>query len=433
MMKRIRYFLCFLAVTGMSITASNQDTKQLKSTSEGVFIVRAVYVDSQGVKWFGTNQGLCRYNGTSWNYFTDADFLTGNQVNALAFEQMTDGQGLWVATSEGVSLVKFDENGPVESTAYKEADGLLDDDVSDIVLDSRNGKFMGSEGGISWFHDGVWEQLIYSDYASSMVNQPVRQLDIYSDTLYIAQDGAIGRLISGVDGITGASRWDGDYGISPFSKDIRSVYIKGEEIQYFGTDVGVETHTGYSAKDSWDLLSSDNGLVDNTVISIAEDAEGGLWFGTHGGVSNLNEGVWTSYTTADGLLNDTVYDIGFDQDGSVWFGTGAGACRLKDGAFQDFITTVSDRIMSAAQMQVYYDRAMNSMHLEYRLEQQEAVSARLYNIRGMLVAQWTDLSATAGQNQEELSLPDQSWSEGLYVIQLNHGSRFEAKKVIINH
>lgn len=316
-MKRIRYFICFIAVVGMSITARNQDTRQLESNGEDVLIVRAVYVDSQGVKWFGTNRGLCRYNGTTWNYYTDADILIANQVNALAFEQMTDRPGLWVATSEGVSLVKYDENGPVESTGYNESDGLLDDDISDIVLDSRNGKFFGSERGISWFHDGVWEQLTYSEYTSSMVNKPVRQLEIYNDTLYIAQDGAIGRLISGVDGITGASRWDGDYGNTPFSKDIQSVYVKGEEIQYFGTDVGVETHTGYFAKDNWNLLSSDNGLVDNTVISIAEDVDGGLWFGTLGGVSNLSDGTWTSYTTADGLLNDTVYDIAFDPDLSL--------------------------------------------------------------------------------------------------------------------
>lgn len=417
---------------GMTITAQNQDSRQMEAGGENIFAVKAVYVDSQGVKWFGTNRGLCRYDGTTWSYFTDADFLTGNQVNALAFEELDGGQSLWVATTEGVTLVKYDENGPRESTKYGEADGLLNKDVSDIVLDSRQGKFMGSEGGISWFHEGSWEHLTYSDFSTSMVNKPVRNLHMYKDTLYIAQDGSIGRLISDVDGVSGATRWDGEYGISPYSTDIRSIYVKGEEIQYFGTDVGVETHTGYYAKANWDLLSGDDGLVDNTVISIAEDGDGGLWFGTLGGVSNLKDGVWTSYTTDDGLLNDTIYDIGFDPDGSVWFGTGAGACRLKDGSFQDFITALPDRSVSTMQLHAYFSKITGSLHMEYKLEQQGAVSARLYNLRGMLLAQWTDLSSEPGQNYLELPLHDQS-ADGLFVLQLNHGSFSESKKLLINH
>ena len=77
----------------------------MESMSEGAFMVKAVYVDSDGVKWFGTNRGLCRYNDLSWRYYTDADHLLGNQVNALAFEQTGSGPGLWVATVEGVSVV----------------------------------------------------------------------------------------------------------------------------------------------------------------------------------------------------------------------------------------------------------------------------------------------------------------------------------------
>jgi len=432
-MNRIRCFLCFVAVMGVSITARNQDAGQLASAGEETLIVKAVYVDSEGVKWFGTNRGLCRYDNLTWTYYTEADHLVGNQVNALSYEQTDSGSELWVATRKGVSVLAFDTDGVTASTSYTTDNGLLNNDVADIQVDSRHGKFFGSEDGITWFHDGTMDSIRYLDYYTHMFNSPVRQMDIYADTLYLAQDGGIGRLISGVDGITGATKWDGDYGISPYSKDIQSVYVKGEEIQYFGTDVGVETHTGYYAKDNWDLLSSEVGLVNNQVISIAEDADGGLWFGTQGGVSTLTGGMWTSYTSVDGLLNDTVYDIGFDPDGSVWFGTGAGVCRLKDGVFQDFITTVSERSVSTAQLQGYYNRVLGAIHLEYQLAGQEAVSARLYNIRGMLVAQWNDLSSMMGYNQVELPLPDQSCKEGLYVIQLNHGSNSEAKKIIISH
>ena len=150
--------------------------------------------------------------------------------------------------------------------------------ASDTAIDSRQGKFFGSKEGITWFHDGVMDSIIYAEYYASMLSTPIRQMDVYNDTLYIAQDGGIGRLVSGVDGITGASRWASEYGMTPYSEDIYSVRVEGSEIQYFGSDVGVETHTGYFAKENWGLLSTDDGLVNNHVISIAEDEKGGMYY-----------------------------------------------------------------------------------------------------------------------------------------------------------
>ena len=148
---------------------------------------------------------------------------------------------------------------------------------------------------------------------------------MFGDTLYMAQDGTIGRMVSGVDGITGASRWgegpNPSYGVSPYSVDIKCILVLGEDQQYYGTDVGVETHSGYDGQENWGLINTDSGLIHNEVISITEDGEGGLWFGTTGGFSHLAMGVWTSYTRADGLASDTVNDIAFDPEGSVWLGT----------------------------------------------------------------------------------------------------------------
>ena len=239
-----------------------------------------------------------------------------------------------------------------------------------------------------------------------------------------------------MDGISGASRWDGDYGVSPFSNDIKSIKVKGEDIQYFGTEVGVETHTGYLGKDGWDLFSTNEGLVNNEVISIAEDPDGGMWFGTLGGASNLSDGVWTSYNTADGLLNDTVYDIGFDLDGSVWFGTGAGACRLKDGVFQDFITAVPDQNASGMQLHLAYNHSTETIHLTYHLLAPASVSARLYNMSGMLVDAWMDLPSMAGEHRVELAFPHSPGMdsmEGIYVVQLFQGNRFCSKKMLISY
>lgn len=435
-MKRAPYLLTFLLIMGLSTSASNQDPPLKEFSSNPAFKVKAIYVDSEGVKWFGTSKGLCRYNNLTWRYYTDADHLVGNQVNALVFEETDLGDELWVATTEGVSVVSFDTDGVTGSTSYTTQQGLIDNEVSHMAIDSRHGKFFGSEGGITHFHDGTMDSILFLDHYASMFNTPIRKMDLYGDTLYLAQDGGIGRLISGVDGITGASRWDGDYGNSPFSTDIKSVRVKGEQIQYYGTEVGAQTHTGYFAKEGWDLYSTDEGLVHNEVISIAEDPEGGMWFGTTGGVSHLSGDVWTSFTSADGLLNDTVYDIGFDLDGSVWFGTGAGATRLRDGVFQDFITAVPDQMAPALQFRVMFNPYSATLRLSYQFDKPGPVTARLYNISGMLVGTWLDLPAETGDHQVKIAFPHSAGNgpmEGIYVMQMIHGNHSYSKKMIISY
>jgi len=428
-----RNILMFTLLMGLTIAARNQESQNLKMVAEGAFMVKAIYVDSEGVKWLGTSQGLYRYDDLSWTYYTDADHLLGNQVNALAYEKTENSDELWVATSEGVSVLAYDADGVTGSTSYTMEQGLLEDNVSAIAIDSRGTKFFGSAGGLTMFSQGKMDSIVYTEYYSNMFNAPVRQLSIYGDTLYIAQNGGIGRLVSDVDGITGASRWESSYGVTPYSANIRSVMVNGINQQYFGTGVGVETHTGYAAKENWGLYSTDDGLVNNDVISMAEEEDGGLWFGTFGGVSHLEGSTWTSYTTEDGLLNDTVYSIALDLDGSVWFGTASGVCRLKDGSFQDFITTIPEKQISPLMMHAYYQSGMQTIQLEYRLQKPEAVSARLYNIQGMLVENWDHLSSVEGENYEALPHQPQNAGSGLYVIQIIHGNQAESMKLFIRN
>jgi len=67
--------------------------------------VTAVCVDGLGVKWFGTKNGLTRFDGTSWTTYTTADSLAGNQVNSIAFETTSYGPEIWVGTNNGVSVI----------------------------------------------------------------------------------------------------------------------------------------------------------------------------------------------------------------------------------------------------------------------------------------------------------------------------------------
>jgi len=74
------------------------------------------------------------------------------------------------------------------------------------------------------------------------------------------------------------------------------------------------------------------GLAYPNVRSIAQTADGAMWFGTHyGGAFRWKDGQWTQLTMHDGLPSDYVRCIVTDPDGTVWLGTIHGLCRWRDG------------------------------------------------------------------------------------------------------
>ena len=402
-MKKLVRILAVLLVT-LPLWAMNggQVTKSHLQEGNG-FVVRAVHVDEFGVKWFATSKGLLRYDGAIWHSYTSEDHLVNNEILALEFEQSDSGPELWVGTIEGVSVVAYDVDGVTAATSYTVLDGLLNDSVNAITVDTRNNKFFGSRDGIIYFHSGTMDTIRYADYSSSMVNSPVNDLAHRSDSIYIAQTGGIGRLLSGVDGITGASRWTGDYGISPLSSNINCVTIDSKGHQWFGTDEGVEEHVGLKAKENWILYTTAEGLVDKYVESISEDEVGGMWFGTRGGLSRLFDATWTSYTVEDGLASDTVYDIAFDAD-TVWIATHRGISSLVDGQFSGNYTSISEKPAPGFEMISSYLPAEDAILLTFSLSQPGRVEARLYNVEGSLVGQWNNLPGAHGLNQVTLPL-----------------------------
>jgi ligand-binding sensor domain-containing protein len=92
----------------------------------------------------------------------------------------------------------------------------------------------------------------------------------------------------------------------------------------------------YSCKKATATTSMTNytelGLINNTVYTIAIDAQGNKWVGTQQGVSKFDGKNWTPYTTANsGLSNNMVNCIVIDSKANKWIGTWKGLTKF-DGS-----------------------------------------------------------------------------------------------------
>lgn len=69
-------------------------------------------------------------------------------------------------------------------------------------------------------------------------------------------------------------------------------------------------------------FTTTDGLVSDNVLSILEDRDGVMWFGTTEGVSRYDGKDFQTFTTQDGLAENVVGIIFQDSHGRIWFGTG---------------------------------------------------------------------------------------------------------------
>src|SRR4030042_976489 len=120
--------------------------------------VRAIAIDAQDTKWFGTNGGISKFDGTNWTTYDTLNGLAIGYVSAIAI----DAEGnKWFGTEDGVS--KFDDT---TWTTY--AVGW----VKEIAIDAEGNKWFGTYGGgVSKFDGTNWTTYTTSNgLASNYIN-----------------------------------------------------------------------------------------------------------------------------------------------------------------------------------------------------------------------------------------------------------------------
>ena len=131
-----------------SFDDSNGMTWKTYTKADGLAsnIVYTIAIDSKGVKWFGTYEGgVTRYDGTTMKTYTNEYGLANNSVS---FIKIDANDVKWIGTYDGLS--RFDG---ITWKTYKASDGLGDNHIFSIAIDSLGVKWFGTEGGVSKFED----------------------------------------------------------------------------------------------------------------------------------------------------------------------------------------------------------------------------------------------------------------------------------------
>ncbi len=311
--------------------------------------VFSIEQDYQGFIWFGTHEGLNRFDGYEFkNYFHDADdslSLPGNTVNSV-FQDSKNR--LWVATNEGLCLYNRQEDNFIN---FEEFSGkrLSNNIVTTIIEDSKGNYWIGTfNGGLNYYNeekDSLF--VIKNDHKSQ---------DISSNTIRTIYEDENKILWIGTR--NGFNRYD------PQNNRLESFYFHPEEVTG-GNDIRYifhdETDKLLLAANGGGLISfnrktrtfrinkgdSDEpgSLKSNTIRSIIRDNSGTIWIGTLNGLFlyNKKERTFHHYKhnpDDPGTLNThSVRAIFEDRDGNIWLGLYYGGINFynqENSQFQNF-------------------------------------------------------------------------------------------------
>jgi ligand-binding sensor domain-containing protein len=112
--------------------------------------IHSIFKDSRGYFWFGSEAGLCRFDGTAVKVYSQKDGLPGNRIWSVTEDS---DNNLWLACY-GNGISKFDGK---KFTNYSTKDGLVNDNVRKIQYSSSSGGLLiGTEFGFSFLKDSVF-------------------------------------------------------------------------------------------------------------------------------------------------------------------------------------------------------------------------------------------------------------------------------------
>jgi ligand-binding sensor domain-containing protein/serine phosphatase RsbU (regulator of sigma subunit) len=281
--------------------------------------VNDIAQDSSGVLWIATNNGVSAFDGITFKNYTTKSGLTESLCTSVFIAK--DGS-VWIGhQTRGLTVLVGDS-----TMVYTEEHGLTNNEVHDIIQ-TKDGKiWVATFGGISVFDGKNWESITTENGLSFNNTQALAQ---YEDGAVWAGSYGAGVNIISDDEITQLQLEDG------LANNYVTSLNSANGHMYVGTLGGVSdwNRTEFTGR------FSERDLLSNQVNELALDQSGRLWLATFNGTVRMDTRDELMISEENGLPENEVLDVFIDMDDNVWLGSKMGLIRVKNLAFSQFEST----------------------------------------------------------------------------------------------
>jgi len=315
--------------------------------------VRCIYRDHKGFMWFGTTDGLIRFDGINlYLYESDPDdpgSLSHNAINAIVEDKYGN---LWIGTSIGLNVYNREKDN------FNHI-GNLNEDLSRLNTNYVSALFTDKNGclWVGTFGDGV------------NVYNPENQSIIHYSYYINDPDSIISNRITSIAGDGEGNIWLGTQnGLYQFiektkefrhylSKEGNPVSLSNNNITSLALDPEGSLWAGTRGGGLNKLVKRNNGFLferymndsrpgsisNDFILSLIADNVGQLWIGTeNGGLNRFHKstGTFEVFHVEEGndysLNSNSIWSLFYDNEGRLWIGTPTKGINVIDENFRKF-------------------------------------------------------------------------------------------------
>ena len=284
--------------------------------------VELIVQDTRGFLWFGTPEGLSRFDGYR---FTTVG--TDHGLPAAAVRAFVEHEGtFWVATEDGLCVFRSassrcEPRVVSEDQASRHVFALFVDRAGRLWAGTDAGLFRGGAAS------GAFERIVLPGAAEARVI-----------ALAEAEDGGVwaggrgGLWHIGADSRVERTRFgeDDELVFALLADGPGSLWIGNRGLTHLRRRAGTSS---YAAR----LVRGDRGPAGN-VRALARSADGTIWAGMqNAGLLEISGGQLRRHTVQSGLTSQAVRALREDRDGNLWIGTEArGIAKLARGGLVSY-------------------------------------------------------------------------------------------------
>lgn len=321
-------------------------------------LINCLFEDQNGVLWIGTDKGLNYFVPREQQFYEQALNDSLGTVNVRALIEDAQGQ-LWIGGSNGLWV--FDQERKHWQHFPSGADGPSGQIISRLMIDSRGHLWIGSENGIDRYDPQSSEFFHYSLESKFAMDRLSLPKFIFEDSKGNIWTAAYN---NGLNCLSPQSTQFRPYPVTNISENdylqnrIRDIHEDQEGNIWLATYRGIVIFNPESGQERLikEMPTNPNSLSHEALTCFFEDPQGNLWIGSFwGGVNYFDKSYnyfqhYQNTGEKDGLSYNIITSFAEDTDQKIWISASRGGLNVFDpqtGKIRQYLQEESDPLPSS--------------------------------------------------------------------------------------